>query len=436
MAMLLQKGGDFMTIMRNPFKKKRTTIVGDGKRSPSSTPRSARASSTARSNSVGSSVNSYEESEVVVETNFNASTKNIYADIDDDKCDVSTNQTALCDQKPPELPAANHIGRFKVLQVSTINECEQFEECVEVTEDDLLSVAGIEHKLNCSKNNLLLIDDQLMTTSMSIDNHLNNIELINRNLDRLMETHEMIDNDDQDDSTPPELKAEKKKLKAKIAAKIKVLKEARMMSPSTSEATTKESFKSRVKNIFPKFEKQSSQDDDEKPKEKIKIGKGFLSSFKKKSSIADETDEDFEEIKKVPSDGQMCVTDLDEIAKVDGTKGEKISFKHKLKLNLKTTKELIASKMHKKSSPSGNRICHRCSKKFSISVTGTRVHPSKAVWDFNKEFHTEALFDNEFCVCVDVDELDDDDGICIKNFEYKDVSFAFLVLFLHGTFKH
>lgn len=425
MAMLLQKGGDFMTIMRNPFKKKRTTIAGDGKRSPSSTPRSVRASSTARSNSVGSSVNSYEESEVVVETNFNASTKNIYADIDDDKCDVATNQTASCDESPPELPAANSVGRFKVLQVSTINECEQFEECVEVTEDDLLSVAGIEHKLNCSKNNLLLIDDQLMTTSMSIDNHLNNIELINRNLDRLMETHQMIDNDDQDESTPPEIKAEKRKLKAKIAAKIKVLKEARMMSPSTSDATTKESFKTRVKNIFPKFEKQSSLDDDDKPKERIKIGKGFLSSFKKKSSIADETDEDFEEIKKVPSDGQMCVTDLDEMAKVDEAKGEKISFKHKLKLNLK---ELIASKMHKKS-PSGNQVCQRCSKKFSISVTGTRVHPSKAVWDFNKEFHTEALFDNEFCVCVDVDELDDDDGICIRNFEYKDVSSAFLVLF-------
>lgn len=404
-----------MTIMRNPFKKKRSTIAGDGKRSPSMTPRSVRASSTARSNSNGSSVNSYEESEVVVETNLNASTKNIYADIDDDKCDVATNPSALCEQFPPKLPAAN---KLKVLQVPTISECEQFEECVEVTEDDLLSIAGIERKLNCSKNNLLLIDDHAMTTSLSIDNHLNNIELINRNLDRLMETQQMIDADDQDDATPPEIKAEKKKLKAKIAEKIRILKEVRMMSPSTSDAAAKESFKSRVKNIFPKFEKQPSQDDDDKPKEKMRIGKAFL-SFKKKS-IADETDEDFEEIKKVPS--ELSVTNLE--------KGEKFSkFKQKFKLNLK---DMIGSKMPKKPV---NKICRRCSKKLSISVTGARIHPSKAVWDFNKEFHTEALFVNEFCVCVDVDDDDEDgEGICFENFEYKDVSF--LVFYFWHELSH
>lgn len=401
-----------MSLIKTPFKKKRSTIAGDGKRSPSMTPRSARGS-TGRSSSVGSSVNSYEESENIVDSNINASTKNIYADIDidDETCGFATNKIAKCDENtPPELPAANLYAneKFEVLQVSTINECENFEECVEVTEDDLLKVPGIENKLNCSKNNLLLIEDQLMTTS--IDNHLNNIELINKNLDKLMEAHREIEIDDSDDSASSEIKAEKIKLKKKLAEKIKMLKEARMMSPSTSDATTKESFKSRVKNIFPKFEKQTSQDDphcDEVKKEKSRIGKGFLSSFKKKSveqtTVVDETDEDFEEIKKISIESQAQVTDLDENLKADcGVKEEKFSskFKHKFKL--------IASKMGKKTPSPG--ICRHCSK--------NRIHKSKATFDLNKDFHTETLFNNEFCVCFDVD------GVCIKNIEYKDVSLS------------
>lgn len=411
MSILLQKGGDFMTLIRTPFKKKRSTVAGDGKRSPSMTPKSARGS-TARSNSVGSSVNSYEESEHVCEI------KNIYADIDDVECDVATNKPAKCEQEPPELPAAN-VNKLKVLQVSTISECEYFEETVD---DDFLKLPGIEQKLNCSKNNLLLVDDHLMTTS--IDNHLNSIELINKNLDKLMETHQMIENDDQDEASSPDMKAEKKKLREKIAEKIRILKEARMMSPSSSDATIGESFKSRVKNIFPKFEKQTSQDDEPK----VKSAKGFLSSFKKKTAAHDETDDDFEEIKKVPSDTQLLVTEAG--TKVDDGKGEKLSskFRHKLKLNVKS---MISSKMSKKTLPAGPQVCKRCAKKLSFSAAGFRIHPSKAVFDFDREFHTTTLFDNDFCVCVDVFDEFDDDGICIKNFEYKDVSCGLLLFIWH-----
>lgn len=412
-----------MTLIKQPFKKKRASVGADGKRSPSMTPRSTRGSKS-RSISLGSSsVNSYEESEHVVECNINASTKNIYADIDDDKFDVATNNSAMCDEMPPKLPAANST-KFKVLQVPMINECEHFDEFV----DDLLSIPGIENKLNCSKNNLLLIDDHLMTTS--IDNHLNNIELINRNLDKLMETHRAIDNDEHDDETCLEVKAEKKKLKAKVVEKIKILREVRMMSPGTSDGAMKESFKSRVKNIFPKFERQASHESDEKIKEKFKSSKGFLSSFKKKSnSIPDETNEEFEEIKKVSSEVQL--TDLDEKSK----SGEKFStkFKHKLKLNIKS----IGSKMSKqKTPPTGTQICRRCSKTYEISGTGNRIYHNKAVLDFTKEFHTEKLFDYKFCVCVDVDDVFDD-GICIKNLEYKDVSSLLvcsLACCMHQTF--
>jgi len=365
------------------------------------TPRSARGS-TARSNSVGSSVNSYEESGIVVESNNNAS-NNIYADIDNgnEKCCAATNNLADGDRKPPKLPAANVVtkGRFKIIKVSTINELEQFEECTEGTDDEIRGP----NTLNCSKNNLLLIDDHLMTTS--IDNHLNNIELINKNLDKLMEAHQEIDNDDHDDAISPEVKAEKKKLKRLIAEKIKLLKEARMMSPSSSDASSKESFKSRVKNIFPKFEKQTSQEDppDDKPKEKLKVGKGFLLSFKKKQQLVDESEEDFEEIKKVPLESEPQVTDLDEATKLDPSKPE--NFSSKIKHKFKSTKDLITMKMSRKSP--GSQTCHVCFKLL------------------NKNIANLDLPDNDFCVCIDVDELDD--GVSVKNFVYKDVSFAFIL---------
>lgn len=411
MSMLLQKGGDFMTLIKTPFKKKRSTVAGDGKRSPSMTPRSARGS-TGRSSSIGSSVNSYEESGSVVDSNINA---NIYADIEigDEKCGFATNKHAMCDLMPPELPASNATPKQMLVQVPTISECENFEECVEVTEDDLLKIPGIEYKLNCSKNNLLLIDDQLMTAT-SIDNHLNNIELINKNLDKLMEAHQAIDNDDKDDESPSEIKAEKIKLKKKIAEKINILKQARMMSPSTSDATAKESLKTRMKNIFPKFERQSSQEGQENvenKQEKSKPAKGFLSSFKRKPvepTVLDETDEDFEEIKKVLIDISQ-VTDLDDGSKV---KGENSSSKFKNKFKFKSTKKLIGPNIGSTPTLAETENCRQCFKKRA------RFLPNKATSNSDNAM----LRDIDFCVCVNVDELFDVNGVCIRNIEYKDVS--------------
>lgn len=360
-----------------------------------------------------------------MESNLNTSTKNIYADIENgDTCEVAINNPAKCDPIPPELPAANVIVRDKlnILQVSTINECESFEECVEVSEEDFLKIPGIEKKLNCSKNNLLLIDDHLMTSS--IDNHLNNIELINKNLDKLMETHREIENDDKSDDISPEIKAEKTKLKKKIAEKIKMLKEARTMSPSTSDASSKESFKSRVKNIFPKFEKQESQDDPTDDIKKIKTGKGFLSFMKKPLGhvVVDETDEDFEEIKKVPLESLNQLTDFDENSKVEGSKLS-AKLKQKLRLNLKS-KNKVFSKNAKKTQQIETQNCKQCFKKFKVAPNGSRLYPTEALLDFNK-----SLSDNEFCVCIDVDGLFDGDGVFIKNFEYKDVSLFCWFLF-------
>lgn len=383
MSVILQRGGDFMTtLIKTPFKKKRQTIAGgdDAKtRSPSQTPRSARGCSTARTNSLASSsVNSCcddeceSENAYVVPSNIN----NIYVDIDDGndelKIDLATNVV------PPELPQANHIP----LKVSTINECEQlFEQCLEI---------------NCSKNNLLLIDENVMT---SIDDHLNNIELINKNLDKLMETQDKIEHEALDETISAEVRAEKKKLKEKIAEKIKMLKEAR----NASGAITKGSFKSRFKNIL---RQQSSQEETSGDEKRVK--KKFLSSFRKKSN--DESEEVFEEISK--ENTQQQVTDLDE---------EKSSEKLKKKFSskfMKSTRNLLTVKIGSKKSQKV-KVCRRCSKSYNVNENGQRIHHSPAIVDLFKEFPVN----EDFCACFH-DELEDfeDDGIVIKNFEYKDVS--------------
>lgn len=436
-----------MTLIKTPFKKKRSTIAGDEKRSQSLTPRSARGSA-GRSNSLGSSVNSYEESEVFV-NNLDENSKNIYADIDnadeDFECVFATNNVA---STPPELPAENPTpkDKLKVLQIPTISELENFEECVEEDFDSM-------PRFNCSKNNPLLINDEL-TTSF-IDRHLNNIELVNKNLDKMMLAHQPADD-------KREAHAERK-MKTKIAKEIKVLKDLRTDGPGTS----KDSFKSRVKNMFPRFERQGSGQDDEigdrssqgsdricsiydKPgpgsgrevpideksgssgdEKNKKFGLKFLASFKRKPTVVDESDEIFEEIKKVPS--EIVVTDFDETEilrsaedaknvddKVHDNDGKLSS---RLKTKLKSAKQLVTLKMSKKPLKFYPKTCRKCAKKSRFSTDGVRIHHSRTVLDFN-------VVDNDFCVCVDVDDEFDDDGICIKNFEFKGVSVV-LLLFWH-----
>ena len=385
MSILLQKGGDFMTLIKQPFKKKRSTVAGDKRRSPSMTPKSTRGS-TARSSSIVSSVNSCAESDSVVECDINASTKNIYVDIDDyNKFDVATNICLSYDERPP-LPVANAVS-IKVIKVPQISECEHFDEFV----DDLLSVAGIEKRLNCSKNNLLLIDDYMMTTAT--DNHLNNVELNDQNLDKLMQSQQAVEIEDQEDGIFSELKSEKNKLKTKIAKKIKILREATRNAPGSSEVSTKDSFKKRAKNIFPKFENQESS-------EKLRANRIFIPSFMKKSSfISDETDEDFEEIKKCPLEDKIKTTDLDGIKNLAEFSS---TFIQKFKVMA------IKSKKPKKSS---SQICARC---------------SNVVFDFGGRFQTKKLSNDNLCVCFDFDEFDND-GTCINNFEYKNVSVFFMI---------
>ena len=96
---------------------------------------------------------------------------------------------------------------------------------------------------------------------------------------------------------------------------------------------------------------------------------------------------------------------------------------------MKSTKDLITSRLGKKSAEETPEllICSRCTKRLSLSTGGSKIHPSNIVFDFNKELHTETLFNEDFCVCVNRDEEGDDEGLIIKNLVYKDVSNEILV---------
>lgn len=446
--MLLQKGGDFMTLIRNPFKK-RSTVHGDGTlRSPSGTPKSVRGTSMGRSSSVASSVNSDCDLETnnvvsVVDLINACSTKNIYADIDEDQIIVSqTDLDQICNAIPPELPAANQKNLSSMLQVPMISECEYFEECLEETEDDLAKSPDFHKKFICSKNNLLLMDDLMVPTS-SISDHLNSIDKINKNLDKLVRNHHLTQQENVVVST--ETSAKKKTFKEKIVEKMHTTKKETKVKNNGEEENVEESsmesLKSGVKNLFSKSEKAQESTADEKSKEKPKsstsFSKGVLASFRKKQTESiklsiDEDDEIFEEVSKGSDSNstKVQITDLDSQEQSSQEHSNFTSkFTKKLKMNMKSTKDLITSRLGKKSAEETPEllICSRCTKRLSLSTGGSKVHPSNIVFDFNKELHTETLFNEDFCVCVNREGEGDDEGLIIKNLVYKDVSNEILV---------
>lgn len=448
-----------MTLIRSPFKK-RTTIAGtsaeDSKQSSTNgTPKSLR--SNKRSDSVTSSVNSLFEDDdgengkqvdlkcskvtnlcVDVCEAINNSSKNIYAEIDENNDIVESNK-----EIPPSIPdvpnnSPENPSPLKILQVSMINEYSDFEEVVEVSDDFDLNSAS---NFNSSKNNLLQMEERPIMMS-SIDCHLDDIDKINKNLDKILEAHHQSTIESHgktDEKGNLEVAHDRTKFKDKLADKLKILKESRLVHVSSDD------LKNRIKkmNVFSKFEKQNSQDDsandnspetedvtDEtgnaaKPKKRaLKLSKSIFSSFREKKRDTEsgdtnptppvEQEEEFEEVSNNFSksidldDGENSAESIGEPSTSKKTHKIKKKFQKNLhKLNKKWSKTKLFSK---KSSD----VCSKCSKRKN-SVQGNKMHLSKAVSDFNKEFHTETIFDeNDLCVCVVEDDTDDGEVLSIK----------------------
>ncbi|KAJ6638588.1 Tyrosine-protein kinase Fer, partial [Pseudolycoriella hygida] len=177
-SFFLQKGAEVISMIKAPFKRK-SAPIGSSQSATSSSPKTMprrRGCSVTRSVSLGSSVNSlnvesisgaFAESDV---DNDNLNCSNIYAEID------VNNSILMC--------ANNKLINHPMLSDNSSDFCSDSKSCL-----------GSDTKgtTNGSKNNLLEVSDQMcldndsngnvMWTTGSVDNHLDNIDKINRILD-------------------------------------------------------------------------------------------------------------------------------------------------------------------------------------------------------------------------------------------------------------
>lgn len=431
-----------MTLVRSPFKK-RQTIAGssldDSKKStPNGTPKSLR-SETGRRASTGtaSSVNSFfEDSDdtnkcLVVCEPINSDNNAIASNSEPDIPEVPRNS--------PEIPSP-----IEILKVPLINECQDFEECMEV------DTPPTPVEINSSKNSLLEMDGKPDIKS-SIDCHLDQIDRVNKNLDKILEAHHQIMLETKESATKyeqiesHETIQDRIRFKDKIADKLKVLKESRLVHMSSDD------IKNRIKKINV-FKKQSSQDDGEtsgdveeiteepgsavKSKRKaLKLSKSLFSSFREKkrdqaspgpsSTPTPEIEEEFEEVGNENYGRLIQTTDLDAEEEEDessGSFGESSGKARKMKTKLRENLHKLNLKLSKNKffgKKSVNleeelEICKKCSKRRN-SLQDTKIHPSKAVLDFNKEFHVDSLLtEMDLCICEEDDETDDGEVLIIK----------------------
>lgn len=408
-----------MTLVRSPFKKRQTiagiNFDGSKKSTPNGTPKSLRSEKERRAST--SSVNSFfEDSDetnkcLVVCEPINP----------DNNASVSNNEPDI-----PEVPR-NSPEILEILKVPMINECHDFEECLEVDQPNPLVY-------NSSKNNLLELEERPEMTS-SIDCHLDQIDRVNRNLDKILEARHLSCIEPKDDPEKyekiesHETIQDRIRFKDKIADKLKNLKESKLANMSSDD------LKNRIKKMNV-FKKQSSQEDagdfeeitedsTVKSSKKRALKLSLFSSFREKkkdpespgpsASPKPEPEEEFEEVGNENYARLVQTTDLDAEEELDGSSGsfressgKSKKIKLKLRKNLhKLNLKLSKNKIFGKKSSSELEICSKCTKRRG-SIQDCTIHPSNAVFDFSKEFHVEQLLtENDFCICED----DDDDDL-------------------------
>lgn len=154
MSVILQKSGDFMTLIRTPFKKKRRTVAGDGisKRSKSQTPLTVRAATKhIRSLSSSPSVNSESNSIDVSSTNTeNATKNNNYADINS-VFEFDFNINSLFNDYDDYIDESQleNVEAISVFQTIEINECKHLEEQVEIDESEtIIKIPEVKEKIS------------------------------------------------------------------------------------------------------------------------------------------------------------------------------------------------------------------------------------------------------------------------------------------------
>lgn len=287
----------------------------------------------------------------------------------------------------------------------------------------------IDVAFNDSKNNLLLYSsdlNQLDIKHCSIDAHLDSIDKINKIIDdkiQLNQQNEVILSPNIDIFTKKELALKEcsKSFKNKIKDKI--------MSSKKDDSDKNQLLDSPFKNVEVKdIELKDETDDDEKESDDNLKNNEQLIKSKKQKSLFDK----FRDLKnyksstpvenddKIENDDSSTETDnLIELENCELNDDEVASSSIIAENDLeavKTVTEVKSAKFTKKFRKNlfkmikTKKFCKRCSKRCP------KIHASKTVLDFTKEFTAETLFDNNFCVC-DCPE----DFISIKNHTYTEI---------------
>lgn len=290
----------------------------------------------------------------------------------------------------------------------------------------------IDVAINDSKNNLLLYSsdlNQLDNKNCSIDEHLDKIDKINKIIDdkiQLNQQNEIILSPNIDIFTKKELTQKEcsKSFKNKIKDKL--------MSSKRDDSDKNQLLDSPIKIIesIKDIElKDETDDDDEKESDdNLKNNEQLIKSKKQKSlfdkfldlknykssnvvekddkiendeSSSTETD-NLIELENCELDDELVVASSSIIAESDNTPKTITEIRSK-KFTKKFRKNLFKMIKTKK-------FCKRCSKRCP------KIHASKTVLDFTKEFTAENLFENNFCVCDCPDDF-----ISIKNHTYTEI---------------
>lgn len=155
MSVILQKSGDFMTLIRTPFRKKRKTVAGDelSRRSKSQTPMTVRATTKHTRSLSSSSVNSESNSNTfdVSSTNTeNATKNNNYADINN-VFEFDFNINSLFNDYDDYIDESQltNVEAISALQTIEINECKHLEEQVEeIDESETIKIPDVKEKIS------------------------------------------------------------------------------------------------------------------------------------------------------------------------------------------------------------------------------------------------------------------------------------------------
>lgn len=449
-AYILQKGAEMMSLIKAPFKRKSMplTTATAIPSTPEKTPRTKRASSATRSLcSLAASVNSLSDGSpkgsrvVVVHNSFAADvvaadSTNPIVIIDGEEVVMRTKKTLADfdtiemddhDAFPEEL--ANHSKN----NLLTISSLELDQSLIDAEEKDAKETGGTEqgdHKFtsdeeskpddqSMSSEKVARLKKKFRTKVLNIGNQIKETQQIssensNEMANKMMKYFSKTDTFEND------------KLISDDAISSKMNSPVHQSTTTISPTGAKRKQKSKKSRVKANNTSQLRDDDDlggghprGSAQKHKSIRNVLFSSFRSYSKSPSSNPDNIEISKNAPIENEY----LQPIQGVSKSRGPKVKATMLFKKNIKSK----FSRLNIGKDVEKWKTCKSCNKKCR------KVHPSRTVLDFKKEFATGDLFESEFCICTSsisirnfndeyFEEIDDDDEKShIKNHLYCDI---------------